>query len=145
MIQLLRPRLTFVALALSTIAVGLAVHRRGTLLSPTVRDVLGDALWATMIGCWIGAFLPRTRIGPRAAIALAVCWAVEFGQLYHAPALDGWRRTTLGALVLGSGFDARDLGAYALGVLATVVLELALRRGGHFTGVGHAPSFDDYR
>jgi hypothetical protein len=48
----------------------------------------------------------------------------------HTPALDAMRRTTAGHLVLGSGYDARDLAAYALGVLLAVSLEwAALQRG----------------
>ena len=81
----LRARLGFVALALGTIAVGLAVHWRGTLLPPTLGDPLGDALWAMMIGWWIGALAPATRPAPRAGLALAICWMVEISQLYHAP------------------------------------------------------------
>ncbi|MEP6495993.1 MAG: DUF2809 domain-containing protein [bacterium] len=124
----LRPRLGFVALALSTIVVGLVVHWRGSLLPATLRDFVGDGLWAMMIGWWIGALAPSTRLVARAWFALAICWAVEFSQLYHAPTLDAWRRTTPGQLVLGSGFDLRDLGAYALGVLMTLILERSVRR-----------------
>lgn len=124
----LRVRLGFVALALTTIIVGLVVHWRGTLLPATLRDLLGDVLWAMMIAGWIGAMAPRARLASRAGIALAICWVVEFSQLYHTPTLDGWRGTTLGQLVLGTDFDARDLGAYALGVLTTVILERVLRR-----------------
>lgn len=53
---------------------------------------------------------------------------METRQLYHAPALDALRRTTAGHLVLGSGFDPRDLLAYTLGVVAAVLLERALHR-----------------
>ena len=124
----LRARLAFVALAVGTIAVGLVVHWRGTLLPATLRDVLGDALWAMMIGWWIGAVIPDTRVASRAGLALAICWIVEVSQLYHTPLLDAWRRTTFGQLILGTGFDVRDLGAYAVGVLATAVFELSVRR-----------------
>jgi len=123
----LRARLGFVALALGTIAVGLAVHWRGTLLPATLRDLLGDALWAMMIAWWIGALAPNTRLTSRAGLALAICWIVEFSQLYHAPLVDGWRLTTPGQLILGTGFDVRDLGAYAFGVLVTLILELTMR------------------
>jgi hypothetical protein len=51
-------------------------------------------------------------------------------QLYHAPALDALRATRAGHLVLGSGFDARDLAAYTAGVAAAVLLERAVRRRG---------------
>jgi len=49
-------------------------------------------------------------------VALAFCCAVEFSQLWHTPWLNAVRRTTAGHLVLGSGFNARDLVAYAGGV-----------------------------
>ena len=49
-----------------------------------------------------------TRLAWRAAVALAFCFAVEFSQLVHLPALDALRRTTAGHLALGSGFDPRD-------------------------------------
>jgi hypothetical protein len=51
---------------------------------------------------------------------------VEVSQLYHAPAIDALRATFVGALVLGSGFDLRDLAAYALGVASALLLDVAL-------------------
>ena len=119
----LLPRTRYVALAAGTIALGLAVHWRGDALSPVVRDVLGDALWAAMVVWWISAIAPASRLPWRAAVALALCFAVEFGQLWRFPALDALRLTTAGHLVLGSGFDPRDFGAYAAGVLTAVLLE----------------------
>ena len=116
------------ALALGTIAVGLIVHWRATALPPTVRDILGDALWAMMVAWWMGALAPDMRLGGRSGLALAFCCAVEFSQLYHAPVLDAVRRTTPGQLVLGSGFDVRDLGAYGVGVLTALMLETAMHR-----------------
>ena len=122
----LRTRLPFVILALSTIALGLVVHSRGTVLSPSVRDMLGDGLWAMMIAWLVAAGCPRAARWIRGLTALAICWAVEFGQLYHGPLVDGWRRTVAGQLVLGSGFNARDLVAYALGILVAALLEPAI-------------------
>ena len=123
-----RTRAGFVALALGTIVVGLVVHWRGTMLPARQRDLIGDALWAMMIYWSIGALGPSARLDTRAVLAVVICWGVEFSQLYHAPTLDAWRGTTAGQLVLGSGFDLRDLGAYALGVLAAWLLELNVRR-----------------
>jgi hypothetical protein len=120
----LRTRLRYAALAVGTIIVGLAVHLGGRgVLAPGVRDMLGDALWAMMMAWWIGALAPAASRRARAAVALGVCFAVEASQLLHTPGLDALRRTLPGHLVLGSGFDARDLLAYALGVLAAVLLE----------------------
>jgi hypothetical protein len=52
--------------------------------------------------------------------------------------LDALRRTTAGHLALGSGFNRRDLAAYAGGVLAAVLLERAIerRRSDEPVGVG---------
>jgi Protein of unknown function (DUF2809) len=118
----------YVALAFGTMALGLAVHRRGSMLSPAVRDVLGDALWASMVAWWIAAAAPAVRLPWRAAMAVAFCFAVELTQLYHTPVLDAIRRTTTGHLALGSGFDSRDFAAYAAGVLAAVLLERQIDR-----------------
>jgi len=101
------------------------VHGRATALGAVARDVVGDALWAAMILWWVGAIAPGARLVVRAAAAYLVCASVELSQLYHSPALDAARATPLG-LVLGSGFDWRDLGAYALGVLGAALLEAAV-------------------
>jgi hypothetical protein len=113
--------------ALLTILVGLLVHFRGTVLGPTARDVTGDALWAGMITWWVSALAPRTALAVRGAVAYVVCAAVEVSQLYHAAALDAVRATTVGHLVLGNGFDPRDLAAYAIGVAGAMLVDLALR------------------
>lgn len=127
--RLARIRAAYAALAAGTIVVGLAVHLGGRRwLDPVVRDLSGDALWAMMMAWWIGAALPAARLRSRAAAALAVCFAVEFSQTIHTPALDAIRRTLPGHLVLGSGFDPRDLGAYTAGVAVAVLLERAARR-----------------
>ena len=120
-------RPVWVSVALAWIVAGLVVNRAGLGLPPTARDVAGDALWAMMVFAGIGVLLPTRSIRARAAIAIAIAWAVEFSQLYHTATLDAWRQTTAGRLVLGVGFDARDLAAYAAGVLAGIGLELVMR------------------
>ena len=126
MVRSLRPRARYLALALATIGLGLTVHWGGSALPPAVRDVLGDALWAAMVAWWAGVAAPRARPGAHSAGALAACVAVELSQLYHRPALDALRRTRVGHLVLGADFDVRDLGAYALGVVAAAMLDRVL-------------------
>ena len=117
--------LRYGVLATLTIAVGLLVHYGGGVLGPSARDVLGDALWASMMFWLISAAAPGSRAWTRAAIAVAVCFGVEFSQLYRAPALDAWRATVPGHLILGSGFDPRDLLAYTAGVALSAVLDRA--------------------
>ncbi len=103
-------------IAVASIAVGLAVHR----LAPAsdARDIAGDAIWAFMMFWWITVLVPTWSANRRALSALAVSWLVEFSQLSHAAWLESARATRLGPLVLGTGFDPRDLASYALGVLA---------------------------
>jgi len=121
-------RRAWIAAALTIIALGLVVHRYGLGLSSEAHDVAGDALWAMMIFAWLGALRPMASLTVRGGAALAICWAVEISQLYHTPSLDALRQTTIGQLVLGTDFDARDLAAYALGVLAATALEALARR-----------------
>jgi len=109
-------------------AVGLAVHWSGDVLPDIARDVIGDALYAAMVTWWIGAAAPAVAVSHRAALALACCLGIELSQLYHAPALDALRSTSAGHLVLGSGFDRRDLAAYTAGVVGAVLVERALAR-----------------
>jgi len=116
-------RVRFVGLALGTMAVGLGVHWHGGVLGAGPRDILGDALWAAMIVWWIGALAPGAGLRTRGITAFGICCAVEFSQAVHTAALDALRETTVGHLVLGSGFDPRDFVSYALGVLAATLLD----------------------
>jgi len=133
--QLVFTRVRYLSAALGTIAVGLWVHRGAAALSIDARDILGDALWAMMMTWFVGAAVPTTRLLARDLAAYGICAAVEFSQLIHTPAVDAVRETTLGGLVLGSGFDPRDLASYAMGVLAAALLEwTAVRSARHVSG-----------
>jgi hypothetical protein len=65
---------------------------------------------------------PNGALLPRAAAALAICFAVELSQRIDHPALGAVRGSSLGHLVIGSDFDARDLAAYTAGIAAAVLL-----------------------
>jgi Protein of unknown function (DUF2809) len=115
-------RMRYLVLAIATIAVGVMVHLGGSFLPPVARDVIGDALWAMMMVWWMGVAAPRLPLRTRGLAALAICIGVELSQRYHTPFLDALRRTLPGHLLLGSGYDPRDLLAYAAGVVVAVVL-----------------------
>jgi len=119
----LRIRGQYLTLAIATIALGLVVHLHGSALGAAGQDFAGDTLWASMIMWWIGVLAPAARLSVRSVLALAICFIVETSQLYHTPTLDAIRGTTPGHLVLGSGFDPRDLVAYTVGVLAAAIVE----------------------
>jgi hypothetical protein len=119
-------RKSFVMLAVGTIVVGLTVHLFGTSLNPAARDITGDILWAIMMYWLLGAVFPRIAIAGRSVMTYAICVAVELSQLFHSPSLDVLRATTPGHLVLGSGFDSRDLVAYTAGVLIACIAEICV-------------------
>jgi hypothetical protein len=104
----------------------LTVYESGSFMPPAARDFIGDALWAAMIVWWISAALPSMPTARRAVASLAFCYAIECSQLVHFSALDALRATAAGHLVLGSGFDWRDFGSYAIGVLAAAGVECVL-------------------
>lgn len=91
-----------------------------------MRDMLGDALWAAMIFWLLGIVAPMSKVAARGAVAYAVCVLVEVSQLFHSSGLDAMRETTMGHLVLGNGFDARDLLAYALGTGVAVLIDVGI-------------------
>jgi hypothetical protein len=133
-----RIRASYIALAIATIVVGLAVHWHGASLGPVLRDIVGDALWAAMMFWFVSALIPGVRLAARGVVALCICFAVEAGQLIDSPALDALRNSSVGHLVLGSGFDPRDLVSYSVGVLAAMLVAYGLARGGG-RALPHAP------
>jgi hypothetical protein len=116
----------FVATA-AVIGAGLASRRFPGLVPDFLAKYPGDSLWALMVFLGLGMLLTRISTRALATLALATCTAVEFSQLYSAPWIDELRSTTLGALALGSGFNWRDLVAYAVGIAIGAVGESAAR------------------
>lgn len=122
-----RRRLLQVGATVVVIALGLASRAFPQFVPEALGKYPGDALWAMMIVFALGAFATRMRTWQLALVALLVCFAVEFGQLYQAPWITGLRAHPLGHLVLGSHFGWVDLAAYAAGVaLAAFIDKLAL-------------------
>ncbi|HEY8877902.1 MAG TPA: DUF2809 domain-containing protein [Roseateles sp.] len=121
-----RNRLLYALLVLAVIAAGLASRRYPGLLPALLGKYPGDALWALMVMVLIGLAKPRWPIARTAGAALLTSFAVEFSQLYQADWINAIRHTTLGHLVLGSGFHAMDLLAYTVGVAAGAAMELLM-------------------
>jgi hypothetical protein len=76
----------------------------------------GDALWALMVFLLWGIVFPTHSTVRVALTALATSFLVEFSQLYRAPWINDIRATTLGRLILRSGFAWEDLLAYSVGI-----------------------------
>jgi hypothetical protein len=92
-----------------------------------VADKLGDLLYAALVTFGVWLLAPRAPGVVVGGVAAAFCLAVELLQLTGLPAAAAGV-TPLARLVLGSGFDAWDLPAYALGVLVALVVVRISRR-----------------
>lgn len=112
-----RKRIIYAMLVLMTIALGI-LSRKIT----AIPSIVGDILYAVMMFLLIRLFLIRLDYRKVALISLSVCYLIEIGQLYHAPWINYIRNTTLGALVLGSGFLWSDMFAYTLGTAVCVTI-----------------------
>lgn len=124
-----KSRFFYLVLIVLTIAFGLFSRKIAyPYLPQIINDYLGDAIWASMI-----FFIFRFTFFNKdtrfiAIISLAFCFLIEISQLYHAPWIDAIRITTLGGLVLGSGFLWSDLLAYYIGVHFAATFEIYILR-----------------
>jgi hypothetical protein len=88
----------------------------------------GSALWAMMIYWIVSSVLGTWSVKSAALVAGCVATAVEFFKLYHAPALDGFRHTIAGALLLGRIFSFRDIAVYWIAIAIAAGVDVAIRR-----------------
>jgi len=107
-----------------TIALGLLSRRYP--LPGILAEYTGDALYATAAYWGFALLATGARIQKLAILAFVACLLVECSQLLSWPWLQDLRATTVGKLLLGSGFKWPDLIAYAIGVtLAATVDRIA--------------------
>jgi hypothetical protein len=121
-----RSRWSYLGIVAVTIAAGLGSR---AVAWPLDKEA-GDALYATMMFFGVGLLAPRMRTWTAAAIATAVCFAIEGSQAIHVAWLDDVRDTLPGRLVLGRDFAVRDLACYVVGVALGVAAELAIEAAG---------------
>ncbi len=119
----MRARVVPTLACLVTLVAGLAVHAGP---SNAFSDKAGDVLYAALatLGVWwLAPPAPRRLLG---AVAFAWCLCVELLQLTGIPraAADVLPASRL---VLGTGFDALDLPAYAVGVVLALAVVTAVR------------------
>lgn len=111
-----------------TIACGLALRHFGyeAGLSFAVVKYGGSVLWGTMVYWLLAAIFVGVRRDGIALAALILAVGVELFRLWHTPALDAFRLTTAGALLLGRVFSPWNILAYAAGIAAALLLDWAL-------------------
>jgi hypothetical protein len=126
-----RRRLVAFAALVVVVAAGLFVAK--VLPSSATTDIAGDALYAVAVYTGLVLLLPRVGRVILAIAATGWCVFVELLQMSGLPVALAERIPPI-ALVLGTGFDARDLVVYASAVLVAAAADAAvssraLRRG----------------
>jgi hypothetical protein len=120
--------LRFTALFLcATIVAGLVVRFAHLGLPAFVVKYGGSMLWALMFYWIISALWPAGRILPAALFTGVLTAAIEFFKLVHSPALDGFRLTLPGILLLGRVFSLWDIAAYWLAIAIGAGLDARIR------------------
>ena len=122
-----RPLKRSLALILITAAAGLFLRFAHLGLPPAIPKYAGSTLWALMIYWIVSTLLPRLHPATTALLSTAVAIAVEFFKLVRTPALDAFRHTLPGILLLGRIFSLWDILAYTLAIAAGALLDRTLR------------------
>jgi hypothetical protein len=124
-----RPALRQLAAAVAVAACGLVWRLAPLGLPPFWLKYGGSVLWGAMVLLIVGAFQRRARPACITPFAVAmVALAAELFRLFHAPALDAFRLTLPGALLLGRVFSPWNILAYWVGIAAALPLRAALLR-----------------
>ena len=114
-------------LLLLTPVLGIGIRFAHLGLPWSVRKYGGSVLWAAMIYWLLSTLLPRVRLPVTALLAVVIAFGVEFLKLVHTPALEHFRGTLAGVLLLGREFSYMDLLAYTLAILCAAMLDGRLR------------------
>lgn len=120
-----RRRLAALVALAAVIAAGLLVHEG--LPGSTATDVAGDALYAVAAFTGLVLLFPRAPRFALAGAAVLWCVGVELLQLTGVP-LALAERVPPVALLLGTGFDARDLVVSVCAVAVAVAVDIAVSR-----------------
>ncbi|KZC94146.1 MULTISPECIES: ribosomal maturation YjgA family protein [Clavibacter] len=117
-----RRRVVALAGLLAVVVAGMVVtHSDG-------RGLWPDIFYAAAFHLALIAALPRVDTVVHGAAVLVWCTGIELLQITGWPAL--WAlHVPLCRLLLGTGYDPVDLGAYALGVLLVLAVDRLLRIG----------------
>ncbi|WP_419804687.1 DUF2809 domain-containing protein [Terriglobus sp.] len=122
-----RPLTLSVLLLLVTPVLGIAIRFAHMGLPWSFRKYGGSVLWAMMIYWLVSTLLPRVRLIPTALLAEAVAVAVEFLKRLHTPALEHFRGTLAGVLLLGREFSNQDIVAYSIAITCAATVDAKLR------------------
>jgi len=112
---------------LATVAAGLTVRFVPIGLPHLLVKYGGSMLWAVMIYWVVSTLLPSWRISALVLLSGVIATAVEFFKLYSSPAVDAFRLTLPGIILLGSIFSVWDIVAYWIAIAAAALIDHRLR------------------
>jgi Protein of unknown function (DUF2809) len=122
-----RPLTLSLILMLATVAAGLAIRFAPLGLPFFIVKYGGSTLWALMLYWVVSTLIPAWRIYASALTAGILATAVEFFKLYHSPAMDAFRLTLPGIVLLGRFFSAWDIVAYWTAIVVGAIVDRHLR------------------
>jgi Protein of unknown function (DUF2809) len=96
----------------------------------------GSALWAIAVYWMIAFLLPNVRSTILASLSCLFALAVELSRLVPSPALEAFRETLAGRLILGSIFSPRNILAYWLAIFLAALVDNFKAPGRHHQVAG---------
>lgn len=122
-------RLFHVEAVMVVVACGLLWRRPEIGLPAAMAKYGGSLLWGAMVFFCVAGLKPRVDLRLVAVCAAVVATLVEFSQLIHVSWLDAFRRTTIGALLIGRTFSWWDIAAYWAGIaLVCIAVSIWFKR-----------------
>jgi hypothetical protein len=109
------------------IVCGVAVRLAPLPLPLFVSKYGGSMLWGAMVYAIFVAIFPNRRPLEVAVAASLFALAVEVFKLVHAPALDAFRLTLAGKLLIGNYFAYADIFAYWVAIVVFAAVDHAKR------------------
>ena len=88
---------------------------------------IGDCLAVILVYLGLRAVTPL-RVLPALFTALAIAFAIEFGQMFHLIDALGLRGNRIAGFILGGYFDVKDLAAYVAGAVAALLVETSRKQ-----------------
>jgi len=99
-----------------------------------IRPYVGDSLAVVLVYLGLRTVTPLS-VRTAVVAALAIAFAIEFGQYFHLVDRLGLGHNRIARMVLGTVFDVGDLGCYVAGAAVVWAVEAARdrisRRGLH--------------
>lgn len=128
--RLFSRRACVLAAACGVIISGLALRRFGydIGLPFVVVKYGGSILWGSMVFLLVASLLPCRNRRTAIFVACSVAVVVELIRLAHFPALDEFRATTAGALLLGRVFSLWNIACYLAGIGAAAFIASRLSK-----------------